>query len=250
MRRKDASMNLSHLVNERNGLGDTGQQTGRGEFSHEFAEIGVSHWTGSSFPYRSWICRSVFALAQTVSRSWLLGWKPNQCELSMLPPIVSTLAAPLPLPLVQRIAQTSLEHVLERHPELFDRLGTFAERPIAICPTDVPFEFTLVPAHRVVRATRRGTKPQGCATRISGPIVLLLALAEGRLDGDAEFFGRKITIEGDMETALALRNAAESISLDFVRDLLPQWPPGPGPARLLLGALRQSLLTREGLPCN
>jgi predicted lipid carrier protein YhbT len=168
----------------------------------------------------------------------------------MLPPILSSLATPLPLPLVQRIAQTGLDHVLERHPELFDRLGSFAERPIAICPTDMPFEFTLALARRTVRASRRGTGSRGYTTRISGPLVMLLALAEGRLDGDAEFFGRKITIEGDMETALALRNAAESVSLDFVRDLLPQWRLAGGPARLLLGAMRRSLLAREGLPCN
>ena len=168
----------------------------------------------------------------------------------MLPPILRTLAGPLPLPLVQRIAQASLEHVLERHPELFDRLGSFAERPIAICPTDAPFEFTLVLARRTVRASRQGARSHRCATRISGPLVMLLALAEGRLDGDAEFFGRKISIEGDMETALALRNAAESISLDFVRDLLPRWRLARGPARVLLGTLRRSLLTRERLPCN
>lgn len=168
----------------------------------------------------------------------------------MLPPILSTLAAPLPLPLVQRLAQSSLEHVLERHPQLFDRLGSFAERPIAICPSDAPFEFTLLLARRTVRAARRGFGSTAYATRISGPIVMLLALAEGRLDGDAEFFGRNISVEGDMETALALRNAAESISLDLVRDLAPRWGWAHRPGQLLLGALRRSLLTREGLPCN
>jgi predicted lipid carrier protein YhbT len=168
----------------------------------------------------------------------------------MLPPFFSALAAPLPLPLVQRVAQSSMTQNLRRHPGLFDRLGSFAERPIAICPTDAPFEFTLVLARRRVRATRRGAKQPAYATRISGPIVLLLALAEGRLDGDAEFFGRNIGIEGDMETALALRNAAESISLDFVRDLAPHWSWAQRPGRRLLGALRRSLLAREGLPCN
>ena len=166
----------------------------------------------------------------------------------MLPPILSAFAAPLPLPVVQSIAQASLAQILHRHPGLFDRLGLFAERPIAICPTDAPFEFTLVLARRSVRATRRGAKPPAYATRISGPIVLLLALAEGRLDGDAEFFGRSISIEGDMETALALRNAAESISLDFVRDLAPPWARRSG--QRLLGALRRSLLAGEGLTCN
>jgi predicted lipid carrier protein YhbT len=168
----------------------------------------------------------------------------------MLPPILSTLAVPLPLPFVQRIAQASLVQVIGRHPDLFDRLGSFAERPITICPTDAPFEFTLMLARRAVRTSRRGARRNAYATRISGPLVMLLALAEGRLDGDAEFFGRKITIEGDMETALALRNAAESSSLDLVRDLTPDWGWAQRPGQLLLGALRRSLLAREGLPCN
>ena len=59
-----------------------------------------------------------------------------------------------------------------------------------------------------------------------------------------------ITIEGDIETALALRNTAESISLDFVRDLAPRWGWAQRPGQRLLGALRRSLLAREGLPCN
>ncbi len=168
----------------------------------------------------------------------------------MLPPILTALAAPLPLPVVQGIAQASLTKILRRHPGLFDRLGPFAEHAIAICPTDAPFEFTLALARRMVRAARRGARPAPCATRISGPLALLLALAEGRLDGDAEFFGRNISIEGDMETALALRNAAESISLDFVRDLAPHWGWAQRPGQLLLGRLRRSLLAREGVPCN
>lgn len=168
----------------------------------------------------------------------------------MLPPILRLLATPLPLPLVQGMAQASLTHILREHPELFDRLGTFAARPIAISPTDAPFDFTLVLARRSVRVTRRGATPPAYATRICGPIVLLLALAEGRLDGDAEFFGRHISIEGDMETALALRNAAESIPLDFVRDLTPPWRWAQRPGQAVLGALRRSLLEREGVPCN
>lgn len=168
----------------------------------------------------------------------------------MLPPILSAFALPLPLPIVQRIAQLSLERVLEQHPDLFDRLGAFADRPIGICPTDAPFEFTLLLARRSVRVARQGAKPSPNATRITGPIVMLLALAEGRLDGDAEFFGRNISVEGDMETALALRNAAESVSLDFVRDLAPRWRLARRPAQLCLSALRRSLLAHEGLPCN
>jgi len=168
----------------------------------------------------------------------------------MLPSFVSTLAAPLPLPLVQILAQACLSHVLERHPELFDRLGTFAERPITIAPTDVPFEFTLLLARRVVLAARCDNRSDPFGTRVSGPLVMLLALAEGRLDADAEFFGRRIGVEGDMETALALRNAAESVALDFVREFTPHLGFGRRTGQRVLHGLRRSLLAREGLPCN
>jgi len=244
-----APVNLGHLVHERDRLGDTHQHAGRIELGHELAQVGTSHLAVPVFRYRPWrrricLCANANRLAgpdATVGR-----FK----DVPMLPPILRLLATPLPLPLVQGMAQASLTHILREHPGLFDRLGTFAARPIAISPTDAPFDFTLVLARRSVRVTRRGATPPAYATRICGPIVLLLALAEGRLDGDAEFFGRHISIEGDMETALALRNAAESIPLDFVRDLAPPWRWAQRPGQAVLGAVRRSLLEREGVPCN
>ena len=43
----------------------------------------------------------------------------------------------------------------------------------------------------------------------------LIGMAEGRLDGDALFFSRTLSIEGDMEATLALRNALDDARLDF-----------------------------------
>ena len=40
-------------------------------------------------------------------------------------------------------------------------------------------------------------------------------MAEGRLDGAALFFSRTLSIEGDMEATLALRNALDDARLDF-----------------------------------
>jgi predicted lipid carrier protein YhbT len=80
---------------------------------------------------------------------------------------------------------------------------------------------------------------------VSGPLVLLLALAEGRADGDAEFFGRQIVVEGDMEAALALRNALENEAIDFARDLAPGGL-ARGPVEAGLARLRTYLMAREG----
>jgi predicted lipid carrier protein YhbT len=72
--------------------------------------------------------------------------------------------------------------------------------------------------------------------------VLLLALAEGRVDGDAEFFGRQISIDGDMEAVLALRNAIENSAIDFTKDLAPSRGPLRRPVEAVLGKVRSLLL--------
>ena len=86
--------------------------------------------------------------------------------------------------------------------------------------------------------------------KIAGPIVLLLALAEGRADGDAEFFGRQLTIEGDMEAVLALRNALEDCRIDFAEDLAPARGPLRQPVSAGLGKLRELVLPRKDATWN
>lgn len=161
-----------------------------------------------------------------------------------LPVAIQTIAEPLPLVLVQRAAQLALDRVLHRHPRVFDRLGDFAGRAFCFSPVDLPFEFVVRPRARKVTAfpRRRSLRHD---VRISGPLVLLLALAEGRLDGDAEFFGRQVAIDGDMEAVLALRNALENESLDFARDLAPSNRLLRGPVEAILGRAREVLLKRE-----
>jgi predicted lipid carrier protein YhbT len=81
---------------------------------------------------------------------------------------------------------------------------------------------------------------------VAAPLFILLALAEGRLDGDAEFFGRQLAIEGDMEAVLALRNAMENETVDFVADLAPSNRLLGGPVSLVLGRVREAALKSGG----
>jgi predicted lipid carrier protein YhbT len=162
----------------------------------------------------------------------------------ILPRPAQVLLAVTPLPAVALAANRLLQSVVVRHPRLFDRLGDYASRSFCIAPTDTPFEFLLRPAERKVEVRRPGRFLRSDA-RIAGPLVLLLALAEGRLDGDAEFFGRQLIIDGDMEAVLALRNAMENEDLDFTRDFAPARGPLRRPAEAVLSTLRRVLLSRE-----
>ena len=160
-----------------------------------------------------------------------------------LPAAVPLLLNVVPAALPELVGRLAFARMLTRHPKLLVRLGEHAARTYAFTPTDIPFAFAVVPRTGAVTARRRGSR-QPWDLQVSGPLIVLLALAEGRIDGDAEFFGRQIAIEGDMEAALALRNALENEAIDLTRDLAPDGivrsPVGAGLARL-----RTWLLNRE-----
>lgn len=49
--------------------------------------------------------------------------------------------------------------------------------------------------------------------------MLLLGLLEGRCDADALFFSRELSVTGDIEAMLALRNALDDSAIDLPREL-------------------------------
>lgn len=149
----------------------------------------------------------------------------------------------VPVRLVQVVANAALTRVLVRHPQLFDRLGEHRLKTFAFAPTDLPILFLIIPGKRRVSVVRRGTSARTDVC-ISGTITTLLALAEGRLDGDAEFFARDLAVDGDMEAIVALRNAMDDCRIDLPTDLASAMGPLRRPAEAALQALRSLLLTQ------
>ena len=67
--------------------------------------------------------------------------------------------------------------------------------------------------------------------------MMLIDLAEGRLDGDALFFSRDLAVEGDTEAVVALRNAVDDAEIDLTADLASMFGPLAGPARLTINGV-------------
>lgn len=117
------------------------------------------------------------------------------------------------LPLGPLLTQ-ALRGLARRSPGLFERLGEHRTQRYFIDPVDLGFGFTVVPdgERALVRATPK-SEAAACGVTIRGPLLSLLALLDGTLDGDALFFNRVISISGRTEAVLALRNAIEDAEL-------------------------------------
>ncbi len=135
-----------------------------------------------------------------------------------IPPIISAPLHLVPISAVERLTQLVFRKVIAEHPDLFVRLGTYREKRFAFRPTDLPVAFVVDPSRPSLSVVR---KTDDCAAdcTVEATIIHLLALLEGRCDADALFFAREITVTGDMEAMLALRNALDDSLIDLPTEI-------------------------------
>lgn len=138
--------------------------------------------------------------------------------LPTVPPFVRNALRPLPLAPLQPWLSLILARTHRRHPNIFARLGEHAFKRFLLCPTDLPFAFLLEPRPDRPRIRVLRSALSEAEVRISSPMFGLLGLVRGDFDGDALFFSRDLQIEGDMEAALALRNAVDDAQIDLIAE--------------------------------
>ncbi len=146
-----------------------------------------------------------------------------------------------PLALVQKGVDVAFRQSLRQHPGLFDRLGEHASKSFGFNPTDLDIGFLIRPDRTEIRAYRRPQMPKADAA-MSGPMLTLLALLEGRIDGDAVFFSRDLSVSGDMEAMLALRNGLDNCGFDLPQDLSGLAGPFAFPMRRIAELVRERAL--------
>ncbi|MEK0081980.1 ubiquinone anaerobic biosynthesis accessory factor UbiT [Benzoatithermus flavus] len=160
---------------------------------------------------------------------------------SLEPPLSPVLLAglvlrPLPLAPLQMALDAALGAMRRRHPAVFEKMAEAGEPSFLIDAIDLPLAFRLHFRRRGPRLlATRSKHDDGATATVRGPFRLLLALLEGRLDGDALFFSRELIVEGDTEAVLALRNAVDGTGIELVRDLPAAFGPLAGMAGRALG---------------
>lgn len=167
-------------------------------------------------------------------------WKPG--AKAMTPPFSPVLLLGLALQpvrpaLLQPAFDAMLRAVRHRHPDILERMEHYAGKSVAIDPIDLPFLLMLDLDLDHPRLTvRRAIDPAEVHATIRGPLETLMALAEGKVDGDALFFSRQLVIEGDTEVVVALRNAIDGAGINLVEDIASLAGPLANPAARAVSA--------------
>ncbi|MDA1100206.1 MAG: SCP2 sterol-binding domain-containing protein [Proteobacteria bacterium] len=142
------------------------------------------------------------------------------------------LLSALPSRLLQPLLRAIMGAVARRHPAMLERLGPYADTVFLIDPIDLPIRFLLrVDAQQPKLTIARGADAARAGAVVRGSLLALIDLLEGRVDGDALFFSRRLAIEGDTEAVVALRNAVDGEEIDIIDDILVHAGPLARPAR-------------------
>jgi predicted lipid carrier protein YhbT len=160
----------------------------------------------------------------------------------LTPALLAGLAArPLPPAALQPLLTLAMAAVARHHGEVFARLDGLGDCAFLIDPVDLPLDFLLRPGANPpsLTAVRSGDASGGAGefaptATIRGSLLSLIDLLEGRVDGDALFFSRKLSVEGDTEAILTLRNAIDGAGIDLIDVAASAFGPAAGIARRLL----------------
>jgi len=163
------------------------------------------------------------------------------------PPLSPVLLAgialrPLPPGLLQPILNAVMTVFARRHPGMFDRLAGLGDATFLIDPIDLSFGFLLQPSPPpgLVAIDKDSLEEEPTAT-VRGPLLTLIQLLEGKLDGDALFFSRDLVVEGDTEAVVTLRNAIDGAGIDVKDEFLSGLGPFARPAERVAGGAKTIL---------
>jgi len=153
--------------------------------------------------------------------------------------------AQAPSPVFQPLLQIVFNMLLRRHPALFERLGEHRTKVFAFLPAGAPCAVLVRPTAKSVKFANKATADAADVV-VSGKLALLLALLEGRIDGDAMFFSRDLCVSGDMAAIVALRNAIDDSGVDLPQDLSPLAGPFANAFAAVGTRVRRSVLSKYG----
>ncbi len=147
---------------------------------------------------------------------------------------IARLLPPFPLLAIQPLLGHIVTTIARRHPELIARLGVNCKKRFLIDPSNLPFFLLLQPdpATPKLKAYKHDQEVEH-DVHISGTFLTLLRMIDSQTDSDALFFNRDLSITGDTEAVVALRNALDNMDATLADDVAACFGPLSRPVRAM-----------------
>ncbi len=159
-------------------------------------------------------------------------------------PLAKMALAVVPPLAVARTTEIVMQRIRRRHPKLLANLAQLSKAVVFFAPTDTPYRFALTLGQPPVRFSVLSPHEQGRAdATITGSLRDLIAMLEGREDGDTLFFSRAIQVVGDTSVIVGLRNTLDREEMDVMGEILSLFGPFAKSAEVFL-SLADALGTR------
>ena len=168
---------------------------------------------------------------------------------SMVPPfspvlLGGLLLAPIPNVVLRPLLRAVMASVTKQHPGMFERLDSHADTIFLIDPVDLPIRFLLkADAEQPKLTIAREADVSRATAAIHGSLLALIDLLEGRVDGDALFFSRELSVTGSTEAVVCLRNAMDDVDGSIAEGVADMFGP---PGRAALAAIRKAGTRKSG----
>ena len=160
-------------------------------------------------------------------------------SVSLPVPLAKAVMSLIPAPALSRAIAVVMRRMMGRHPKLFSNLSSLTPARVHLVPTDMPHGFILAVGQNPVLFDVIGVGAQDGPPDavVSGSLLALVDMLEGRVDGDKLFFSRDITIAGDTSVIVGLRNTLDREEIDLFAEITSLCGPFALPARAAIGML-------------
>lgn len=126
-----------------------------------------------------------------------------------------------PLPLhgfFKAVISHGLNNIQKKHPEISGRLTEFYGQSVLIEVRDLFLYVVLKIDKKLSVDVVKHSFSTTTKAVIHGDLHSLLKLIQGQSDGDALFFSRELSFEGDTEIVIAIRNAFDGTAIDLTQE--------------------------------
>lgn len=117
---------------------------------------------------------------------------------------------------IKTVVKRGVNTLRKKHPEAMERLSPTYGKTVYSFFTDLNYGVLTKITEQKTEVRKYKEKKVEADLILKGKFFDLISIIEGKMDGDALFFSRKIEIEGDTEMLITIRNAFDSSDINLL----------------------------------